>query len=111
MIVKRKADVSGSMIIRSTKFTVIISLSYLNCDKRISVTIIASDSKPAIDGRRKQSQPEKIQQRPGEQERCLGRQIELGRGHHDECGQVQDSNDCERQMRRGARSPRRAQVG
>ena len=97
MIVKRKADVSGSMIIRSTKFTVIINLSYLNCDKRISATTIASDSTACYRRPAKHSQPEEIQQRPGDQERRLGRQVELGRGHHDERGNVQACNDSERQ--------------
>ena len=52
MIVNRKADVSRSMIIRSTKLTVIISLSYLNCENRMSATNIASDTNAAIAGRR-----------------------------------------------------------
>ena len=60
MIVKRKADVSGSMIIRSTKFTVIINLSYLNCDSRISATTIPSESKAAIEGRRSTASQKKF---------------------------------------------------
>ena len=60
MTVNRKADVSGSMIIRSTKFAVIISLSYLNCDKRMSAMIIASDRNPAMAGRRNNASQKKF---------------------------------------------------
>src|SRR5262245_3152129 len=60
MIVNRKADVSGSMIIKSTKFTVIINLSYLNCDSRISATTIPSESKAAIEGRRSTASQKKF---------------------------------------------------
>ena len=96
MIVKRKADVSGSMIIRSTKLTVIISLSYLNCDKRMSATTIASDSNPAIAGRRNKASQKKFSSAQASRKVALVASIKLGRDHHDKRGEVQDSDNDQR---------------
>ena len=52
--------VSASRIITSTKLTVIISLSYLNCDSRMSVVIIASDMSAAAAGRRNSASQKKF---------------------------------------------------
>src|SRR5450631_704509 len=48
----RNAEVSRSMIIRSTKSTVIQSLSNLNRDSSVSATTNSSDSRAATAGRR-----------------------------------------------------------
>ena len=97
MIVNRNADVSGSMIIRSTKLTVIISLSYLNCDSTISVIDHRKRQKCGDCGPSQQSQPEEIQQRPKEKKGCLGREVKLSRSHDGERGKMKDGDDNERQ--------------
>ncbi len=51
-IVNRKLTVSVSMIIRSTKFAVIISTWYLSSESSTNTVIITSDSAPATAGRR-----------------------------------------------------------
>ena len=51
-MVSRKVIVSGSMIIRSTKFAVVQITLYLNSETWISATTMASDSAPAMPGRR-----------------------------------------------------------
>ncbi len=104
MIVKRKADVSGSMIIRSTKLTVIISLSYLNCDSRISATTIASDSSAAIAGRRSSASQKKFSSAQESRKGALVDEVELGRRHHDERGEMSRPATIA-SADRGARSP------
>ena len=51
-MVSRNEKVSTSMIITSTKVTVIIRMRCLKCDSSIKTTIIASDSAAAVSGRR-----------------------------------------------------------
>ena len=56
----RKLTVSVSIIMRSTKLTVIITTLYLSCDSSTSTVIIASDSTPARPGRRSSASQKKF---------------------------------------------------
>ena len=56
----RKADVSRSTIIRSTKSTVIQSLSYLNRESSVSTTTSSSDISAATAGRRTKASQKKL---------------------------------------------------
>ena len=58
--------VSASMIMRSTKLALMIRMSCLNCDSRISTTTMTSDSDAATAGRRSSSSKE-IEKTPGQQ--------------------------------------------
>ena len=60
MIVSRNEKVSTSMIITSTNVTVIIRMLCLNCDSRMRMTIIASDSAAEVTGRRSSTSQKKL---------------------------------------------------
>src|ERR1035437_1608493 len=94
--VSRNADVSWSMIIRSTKSTVIQSLSNLNRESSVSATTNSIDIRAATTGRRNRPRPEEIEHGPDQQECGLGDQIGLGRGHDDQCDQVKDCGEAKR---------------
>ena len=84
------------MIIRSTKLTVIISLSCLNCENRMSATNIASDMNAAIAGRRSKASQKKFSSHPGQQKGDLRNQVDLGRRHDDERGEMQARDNGKR---------------
>ena len=77
-IVSRKEAVSASISMTSTKLALMIRMSCLNCDSRISTTTMMSDSDAATDGRRSSSEPEEVQKPPGEQEGQPGDEVVLG---------------------------------
>ena len=91
-IVNRKLTVSVSMIMRSTKFAVIISTWYLRSESSTNTVIITSDS-DAGDGRPAgEREPEEIQDAPGQQKcRDLDRSV-FGREHDGESDDVRDEN-------------------
>src|ERR1700722_711103 len=90
-IVNRKLTVSVSMIIRSTKFAVIISTWYFRSESSTNTVITTSDSAPATAGR----EPEEIQNSPGQQKcRDLDR-VGFGREHDDQRDDVRDDDQSQ----------------
>ncbi len=87
--------VSGSRIIRSTKFTVISSLSYLNCDSAISTRNKPSDSAAAIAGRRRTAQPEKIERAPAKKKNRRRQNAGFGSQQDEKRGQMEHRHQRE----------------
>ncbi len=77
-IVSRNETVSASISMTSTKLALMIRMSCLNCDSRISTTTMMSDSDAATAGRRSNSEPDEVEKPPGEQEGQPGDEVVFG---------------------------------
>ena len=80
----RNENVSASMIMRSTKLTVISSTSCLNCDSRISSDEPGERHRGGDRRAAQQQDPAEIEKAPGEEERQLRHQPAFGRQQDDQ---------------------------
>ena len=107
--VSRNEMVSASISMTSTKLALMIRTSCLNCDSRISTTIMTSDSAGRDRRPPQHHKPDEVEQPPGEQERQPRNQVVLGVQQDAERRQVQQHQHGSAQTR--AQAGRKGQLG